>query len=275
MALPDLWRWGTLVHPGRNVSTRVTVTGLYGIASPGCTINYQLENILPGGVFPGVRLFNMDAVSFDPVPWITVLLNFQHAKSQAIQLVPKGQQLVKHEGGTFDARWQPLTSAILGKSISFKHHLGPEYMRRILAFNREVSITILAGQNFSVECVLGGMNPYIEVQVMKGDEDDKDDKDEEESKEEVEKYFTSIKRVSPDSMSEDAFVLWNESFLLSSYEPGKAIQLSAWNDCTFDFKMGSVVLPSDQFDPRGFAAAWISLEGVQLEISLQIEHLQF
>lgn len=27
MALPDLWRWGTLVHPGRNVSTRVTVTG--------------------------------------------------------------------------------------------------------------------------------------------------------------------------------------------------------------------------------------------------------
>ena len=29
VTLPDLWRWGQLVHPGRRVSTRVTVTGDY------------------------------------------------------------------------------------------------------------------------------------------------------------------------------------------------------------------------------------------------------
>lgn len=255
VTLPDLWRWGQLVHSGRMVSTRVTITGLYGVASPGCTVDYQLENALPGGVFPGVRFFNMDSESFDPVPWITVVLNFQHAKYQTIQLPNpfKGQTLVKHEGGTYDARWQPLTSAVMGKSISLDYHLGPEYLRRILAFTREVSLTVVAGQNFSEECLLGGMNPYVEVQV--GEE---------------ENYFTTKVNA---GLLDAAY--WNESFVLTTYEPGTSIQLSAWNDCTKDFKMGSVVLPSAEFDPKGFAG-WLSLDtGAELEILVQIEHSQF
>ena len=231
--------------------------GLYGVASPGSTVDYQLENTSPGGIFPGVRFFNMDPESFDPVPWITVLLNFQHAKSRAIQLTNafKGQELVKHQGNTYDARWQPLTSAVVGKSMSLNHHLGPEYMRRILAFTREVSITILAGQNFSEECLLGGINPYIEVQVGENDE---------------QTYFTEKVNA---GLLNAAF--WNETFLLSTYEPGNIIQLFAWNDCTKDFKMGGVVLQSVEFDPKGFAG-WLSLDtGAELEIAVQIEHSQF
>ena len=231
------------------------IAGLYGVASPGCTVDYQLENALPGGIFPGVRFFNMDSESFDPVPWITVVLNFQHAKYQTIHRPNpfKGQDLVKHEGWTYDARWQPLTSAVFGKSISLDHHLGPEYLRRILAFTREVSVTIVAGQNFSQECLLGGMNPYIEVQV--GEE---------------EHYFTAKVNA---GLLDAAY--WNESFVLTTYEPGTSIQLSAWNDCTKDFKMGSAVLPSAEFDPQGFAG-WLSLDtGAELEILVQIEHSQF
>ncbi|CAJ1399165.1 unnamed protein product [Effrenium voratum] len=218
VSFPDLWRWGQLVHPGRRVSTRVTVTGLYGVASPGSTVDFQLKNgASPGGVFPGARLFNMDSETFDPVPWITVLLNFQHAKYQALQLL-QPHQVVSHQGDTFDARWQPLTSAVFGKLMSVEHHLGPAYMRRILAFTREVSITILAAQNLSEECLLGGMTPYIEVQV------------------DEEIYFTRP----VDAGLLDA-VYWNETFPLTTYEPGKAIQLFAWNDCTMDFKMGGGV----------------------------------
>ena len=47
-------------------------------------MDYQLEDpFVAGGVFPGVRLFNMDSEGFDPVPWITALVNFQHAKCEA------------------------------------------------------------------------------------------------------------------------------------------------------------------------------------------------
>ena len=255
VTLPDLWRWGQLVHPGRRVSTRVTVTGVYGVASPGCTVDSQLENAnMSGGVFSGVRFFNMDSESFDPVPWITAILNFQHAKYQAIQLVSKGQELVKYHAGTFDARWQPLTSTVFGKLLSLPNHMGPEYMRRILAFTRKVWITILAGQNFSEECVLGGINPYIEVQVENGKEN-------------------HLTQKTSTGLLDAAF--WNETFLLTSYEPGSSLELSAWNDCTMDFKMGSVVLQSIEFDPTGFAG-WLSLDtGAQLQISVRIEELQF
>ena len=55
-------------------------------------MDFQLENgASPGGVFPGVRLFNMDSETFDPVPWITVLLNFQHAKLGGARVFPTTQ----------------------------------------------------------------------------------------------------------------------------------------------------------------------------------------
>ena len=233
----------------------LSLPGVYGVASPGCTVDSQLENAnMSGGVFSGVRFFNMDSESFDPVPWITAILNFQHAKYQAIQLVSKGQELVKYHAGTFDARWQPLTSTVFGKLLSLPNHMGPEYMRRILAFTRKVWITILAGQNFSEECVLGGINPYIEVQVENGKE-------------------THLTQKTSTGLLDAAF--WNETFLLTSYEPGSSLELSAWNDCTMDFKMGSVVLQSIEFDPTGFAG-WLSLDtGAQLQISVRIEELQF
>lgn len=233
--------------------------GVYGFASPGSTVDYQLESTSPGGVFPGLRFFNMDEDSFDPVPWITVIFNFQHAKCQTIQLLKKlkGQELVKHAGSSYDARWQPLTSTVFGKWISLDHHMGPEYMRRIFAFSREVSVVVVAGQNFSEECSLGGINPYIEVQVGE-DEDDQ------------ETHFTAGVNA---GLLDAAY--WNESFVLTTYEPGNVLQLTAWNDCAMDFEMGSVVLQSKDFDPTGFAG-WLSLNtGARLEIIVQIQNLQF
>ena len=38
LTLPDLWRWGKLVHKGRTVSTRVNVTDLHGYGGPGPTV---------------------------------------------------------------------------------------------------------------------------------------------------------------------------------------------------------------------------------------------
>lgn len=252
LTLPDLWRWGKLVHKGRTVSTRVNVTDLHGYGGPGVSQTQFWNYLAPDGVFPGYRFFNQDYMSFDPVPWLTYAFRLAHTKEAVVKMSDRPQRWA---AGTSESMFEPTTVSFVPDIMI---HLPAEYIRRIIMATRFVNVKVAYAQGLperSARPLLGGKpSCYATVEA-------------------VNRKWAVTPRTS--TKKNTASPTWGETMLLEEYEPGDELEMKLW-DAVWpwgaDKALGRLKLQSQAFDPHGFEG-WVPMDsGIRLKVSVVISY---
>mmetsp|Transcript_34802 Transcript_34802/g.64757 ORF Transcript_34802/g.64757 Transcript_34802/m.64757 type:complete len:516 (+) Transcript_34802:48-1595(+) len=252
VALPDLWRFGRLVHAGRTVATRTKIADVYGMGGPGISAtqfwNYQRAD----GVFPGVRFFNQDWISFDPVPWSTTMLALTHPRSEAHKL---GMSIETYEAWTENAKFEPRTVSFVPDIFA---HLPPEYIRRLLAATRTMQIQVAYADGLPEQSARPLMrsapNAYATVEATNR------------------KWRSTLRTSTSQNTKAPA---WKELMKLGEYEPGDDLEVKVWDSVRpfgEDKSIGTVKIPGTSFEPHGFDG-WVSMDsGIRVRVTILIKH---
>ncbi|CAJ1442508.1 unnamed protein product [Effrenium voratum] len=246
LTIPDLVRWGRLVHPSRTVPTNVSVKGIYTYAAPGAAYTPLSNALSPYGIFEGRRFYNQDDWSFDVVPWLGFPFGLLHGKYAAVKLKTSP---VTYQSWSGDCTTQPRMASLIP---DIPQHLPPEYMRRLMAETRKVKLTILSAWGLKERHYSPFANPKPDAFVVI------------DAKNRVwgAMYRTHTSKASTEPK-------FDESFVLDKYEPEDEIQVTVWDErhpWAADERIGSVTLRSEMFDPYGYEG-WMPLgKGAWLQV---------
>lgn len=253
LTLPDLVRWGKLVHAGGVRNTNVEVSGIYTLAGPAPAWTVLTNKLDPNGIFQGVRYFNQDAWSFDPVPWMTYPMGMKHAKYAVVKLNDHPEEYAAH---TDDAVNVPRFPSFVPEIFQ---HLPPSYMQRLMKGTRKATLKIQRAWALPDRTNAPFNNPKPDPYVVV------------DAKNRIwgEVYRTETKKAATDPT-------WDESFVLEKYEPGDEVQVTVFDEqhpWGQDQKLGSVILK--KFEPQGFEGWRPLYHGAWLKVAIFMSPVDF